>query len=434
MRKKITAGTLMLTLMLAAGCGKDDEQSGVKKIERTSSVATVSTTEATTGAVTEATTGSDTTDTQETTGDTADTSTGSSSEASTDTSSTEVTTESGSNSSTETTTEQTTTDLTTASATESTTEKTTKTTTETTTESTTEKTTKTTTESTTEKTTKTTSETTTESATQEPAELKDIDVSTEDKMREYLDGSWTMVVGGNPITTRPGSTILWDKNTSFIELSREENDIYIYAYTDFESLFQDGRDYTNFMNVQVDYASGMDQSITDSRATIQLMTAVTNRGKVFGIRETGNGESQFAYYGLDYENTAWENMWVFRKDEDAPVITAEMNDSLLKKGQSFYAFKWFDSGSSVNLQPMDVINMTDNWYGEELHVLTYIRSSDPMSIYAPTYEIKGAEDKANSGGYQPCLCYVTTDGNGRITEIKQFKYLGYGVYDADSAY
>ena len=36
-------------------------------------------------------------------------------------------------------------------------------------------------------------------------------------------------------------------------------------------------------------------------------------------------------------------------------------------------------------------------------------------------ELKGKEELANSGSYQPCLCYVTTDGNGSITEIKQFK-------------
>ncbi|MCR4609201.1 MAG: hypothetical protein K5750_05835 [Eubacterium sp.] len=396
MRKKIMAGAMILTLMLASGCGKDEEQSGVKKIERTSIVATVATTEATTGAVS--------TEDQPSTADISDT-------GSTDTTaaSTEATTTSGTEASTastaQATTEASTNNLTTSSTEAGSTEATTSST--------------------------------------GSAQLETIDISTESKMRDYLHGVWRMVPSGNPNSTNPGSAILWDKGSNFIELTRDDNDVYIYAYTKFDGLFGDGKDITNYFELQIDYASGSDTNIVDSRANIQIMTTVCARGKIFAIRETGNGESAFAAYGLDYERTAWDYMWVFKYTGDAGddasqdnniVLSKQQSDSLLKKGQSFYAFKWFDSGDQVILQPVDVTETTDDWYGEELHALSYVMSKEANSIYAPTYDIKGAESLANSGGYAPCLCYVTTDSDGKITEIKNFSYLGYGYYNADKTY
>ena len=98
------------------------------------------------------------------------------------------------------TTADTTTEATTAASTETTTEVTTEATTATTQASTT-----TTTEATTEATTQTTSQA-----------LTDWDVSKEEGMLSFLDGTWNMIPGGTATTTNKGATLTFKKDESFV--------------------------------------------------------------------------------------------------------------------------------------------------------------------------------------------------------------------------
>ncbi len=316
------------------------------------------------------------------------------------------------------TTADTTTEATTAASTETTTEVTTESTTATTQASTT-----TTTEAATETTTQTTSQA-----------LTDWDVSKEEGMLSFLDGTWNMIPGGTATTTNKGATLTFKKDESFVEAANENNGEYAYVYMGFDRLFPNMEDDTNFIEMQVDYSSS-ENILVDSRATIQILTAITDKGEVMALRETGNGQSALATYCFDYDKVAWDYFWVFKKENDNFTMTKEQNDSLRIKDGSFYAIKWYDCGNGANLQPVDVIETKEDWYGEELHAVSYIRSKTyPNSIYAPYYEIEGMEQYANSGGYGPALCKVETNSQGVVTKITGISYLGYGYYNADQTY
>ena len=377
MKKKVIAGVMMITVLITSGCGKNDEQGSVNRRERTSSVYTVNTTETVTtvsSSATEQTTAEQTTETVP--GTVTDTTT-------------------------EVTTEMNTAETTTASTTE---------------------------------TEASSTESTTETAVELPKpEYLSHDLNTGDGMQDFLTGSWELIPYGNPISNGDKTVLSFVTGSSMLDLNRLDNGLYMNTYIQYDALFGEGKDRTNYFKLQVDYCSDAELNMTDSTAHMQLMTAITDSGRVIGLRESGNGSSMFGHYGLDEDKAAWDFMWVFKKT-DQPAISDEMNDSLRIKGKSFYAFKWFDAGNIVYLQPMEVEKLTDNWYGEDLNCLSYIRTEGESGLYAPYYEIKGAEDKANSGSYKPGLCYVTTDEKGVITDIKNYRYLGYGYYNADETY
>ncbi|MBQ6231049.1 MAG: hypothetical protein IJJ74_08010 [Eubacterium sp.] len=288
---------------------------------------------------------------------------------------------------------------------------------------------------TTEATTTTTTEASTEASTQtNTQELKDWDVSNEEGMLSFLDGTWDMIPTGTATTTNKGALLTFKKDESFVEIANENNGVYAYVYMGFDRLFPNMEDDTNFIEMQVDYSSS--ESIrVDSRATVQILTAITDKGEVMALRESGNGQSEIAMYALDYEKTAFDYFWVFKKENDNFIMTREQNDSLRIKDGNFYAIKWYDCGNGVNLQPVDVIETEEDWYGEKIHAVSYIRSKTyPKSIYAPFYEIEGMEQYANSGGYGPALCKVETNSQGVVTKITNISYLGYGYYNADLTY
>ena len=134
------------------------------------------------------------------------------------------------------------------------------------------------------------------------------------------------------------------------------------------------------------------------------------------------GINYYNAYCFDYDKVAWDYFWVFKKENDNFTMTKEQNDSLRIKDGSFYAIKWYDCGNGANLQPVDVIETKEDWYGEELHAVSYIRSKTyPNSIYAPYYEIEGMEQYANSGGYGPALCKVETNSQGVVTKKMMVK-------------
>jgi hypothetical protein len=108
-------------------------------------------------------------------------------------------------------------------------------------------------------------------------------------------------------------------------------------------------------------------------------------------------------------------------------VVNRINDSLIKKDQTFYAILWKDMMSDVYLEYVDAIETKLNLYGDDVRVLYYHYQDKESPLGAVQYHIAGI-DSGHSGFYSPALVRATTNADGEVVQMDYCEYYIYGYY------
>jgi hypothetical protein len=262
-----------------------------------------------------------------------------------------------------------------------------------------------------------------------------------DMMKYYLDGSWVMLKKGFPILDTEAVPNLLTFNSTKNKVKYTRGGDNQYAEFDFalNDLFGNVGGTSNLMTIKgTDVSSDFSDSsdmLVGSTEDFQIVIANAKGYDTLMIRPIGNGDSLFGTEGLGYDNAS-NGFWIFKKYNEVTEGYIEpkfgninnINDSLMKKNQSFYAFLWADEGSRVYLEHMNAAEEQVNLYGEDKRVLNYNYENSEYPLSAVCYPIIDAEDYLHMESYSPGFVQVTTDENGYIISMMYCQYYIYGYY------
>lgn len=271
----------------------------------------------------------------------------------------------------------------------------------------------------------------------EPAAADAPAPQTEEDVLDTLDGTWELLPRGELLRMEPYATLRIDRMYRTVTYTRATDGEYVGAHFTLSDLFAHVQGTYDLMELYPDdlsdnFIENGDEIVFGTRADFEIRFAVSQQGmQMLALREIGNGNTALAMDGIGYDNCAGDGYWVFeRVTDDTDGTDAPVPKTTLRKGETFYAFRWRDDGATCELQPMEIHSYEENWYGEMTTVLEFGYTGGADALTAATYTIAGKADEANSGGYRTGMVRVTTDKNGEITAIEPVEYLAYGAYTA----
>lgn len=138
------------------------------------------------------------------------------------------------------------------------------------------------------------------------------------------------------------------------------------------------------------------------------------------LRELGNGLSVIDSEVLREENETGDHGWVFTREDS--VFPDAGEEGKMPAG-THYAFCWKKDSTGYLLQEAEVIEKTEDWYGEEINTLRVIPSMERISLYL--YNSDSLPEQ-----FSPGLFQVTVDEAGTVTAAEPVEYIGYGAYRA----
>ena len=138
------------------------------------------------------------------------------------------------------------------------------------------------------------------------------------------------------------------------------------------------------------------------------------------LRELGNGLSVIDSEVLREENETGDHGWVFTREDS--VFPDAGEEGKMAAG-THYAFCWKKDSTGYLLQEAEVIEKTEDWYGEEINTLRVIPSMERISLYL--YNSDSLPEQ-----FSPGLFQVTVDEAGTVTAAEPVEYIGYGAYRA----
>ncbi len=263
---------------------------------------------------------------------------------------------------------------------------------------------------------------------------------TQQDLLDWLAGDWVMLPGGDVLSQQPTIWLTVDPAQQRMVFADTESSEHVGASFTIDPLFTE-MPANDLLCLKFDEAtegalSGYSNAeILNTRVDLQVIPGIANGREMIALREIGNGDSMFAYGILDYDRQANDTCWIFERMIGAQpeTFTDAENEALRKKNESFFAWRWFDSGDFCCLQPLESLEYEEEWYdGEMLPAVCYALPKGKTALKAPLYPVAEALKDPDAPPalriVLPGLVRVTTDSTGTITAMEGLPYLIYGLY------
>lgn len=259
-------------------------------------------------------------------------------------------------------------------------------------------------------------------------------------MKYYLDGSWDLMTTGMPIQDpeKTPDILTFDSTNEKMRFTRGKDSEYAEFSFTLDDLFSEIGGTSNLLKLEgTEVSDNFSEScnlLVGMTDHYQIVLANVQGVDMLMLRPIGNGDSLFGAEGLGFD-TQINEFWVFCKHNDSEgYVETKMdnvisiNQKLLLKDKTFYAFRWLDKGMEVYLEPLDAAETTLNLYGDDVASLCYNYRNNEFSMSAVAYSVENGQDLLHSGRFNPGLVKVTTNANGEIVSILDCEYYIYGYY------
>ncbi len=254
-------------------------------------------------------------------------------------------------------------------------------------------------------------------------------------MKDYLSGEWRMLKYG-AIYGETGKDIRLTIEGELLKISDEETGRFgaaAYALgTDF------GEDQKAWMTMTVFPFDASDEvknapGYSDERIKMQIILTTVEDMDVLAVRELGNTDSVFSVKLLGNDTASNDRLWIFERESKNPQMTQSENDAARLSGKEFYGIVWYDDYGILYIQEITAFPYIDHLFGDNAECITYTYANGPRNMYAVQYDVIGdisADDfpADHLEYYKPAVSKITVDASGRISEVKNLEYVGYGVY------
>lgn len=275
---------------------------------------------------------------------------------------------------------------------------------------------------------------TVQSGRSEPKSLHNAFMTYND-MKAYLGGDWRMLKFG-AIYGETGKDIWLSIEGDLLKITDEDSGRYgSAAYTLGNDFGEDHKAWTTMTLIPYDASDDVKSTsgFADEQVRLQIILATVEDTDILAVRELGNGDAIFTGKLFGGANTANDRFWIFERESKNPQLTQSENDSARLAGKDFYGIVWYDDYGILYIQEITAFPYTDPLFGDEAECITYTYANGARNMYAVQYDVIGdiSPDDFPAGHieyYTPSVAKITVDSSGRVSEIKRFEYMGYGVY------
>ncbi len=260
---------------------------------------------------------------------------------------------------------------------------------------------------------------------------------TKEEMFSYLEGTWRLCEKGIDPGSRTVTTMEFDCTDSKVTFTRDDGEWLIATFS-LDYILGPESGTVDYIDMTIDDYSkdltsvGEEWSYYTDTASLTFLTGTAGNKDLLVVRYPGNGESVVTEDCLGYNLMASPSSWLFVRDSVSSVLAAEENADLLKKGETFYAYCWFNTGDTVGLQEVYGYEHDED-LGFIAPSVAIMYSPDQYGHYILSYPVEGVKepDMRIPDTYCSVFASVTTDENGCVTELRELEYMGYGVFWQD---
>ena len=260
---------------------------------------------------------------------------------------------------------------------------------------------------------------------------------TKEEMLSYLNGTWRLCERGMDPGSRKVTTIEFDESNSKVTFTRDDGEWLIATFS-LDYIFSPESGTVDYLDMTVDEYSkdltsvGEEWSYYTDTASLTFLTGTAGDRDLLVVRNPGNGETVVTEECLGYNLMASPSSWLFVRDSASSVLSAEENNNLLRKGETFYAYCWYDTGDSLGLQEVYGYEHDED-LGFIAPSVAVMYSPERYGHYILSYPAEGVRepDMQVPETYCSVFAIVTTDENGCVTELRELEYMGYGVFWQD---
>ncbi|MCR4807274.1 MAG: hypothetical protein K5857_06325 [Lachnospiraceae bacterium] len=266
---------------------------------------------------------------------------------------------------------------------------------------------------------------------------REIDLSSEDVILEFLSGEWTMI---NRKTREDFGTLrIGSRGT--IDFVRTKDDASGYGTISFSRSLAGEDEAPDAFHLEFD-----DMRDLVPREALPGEDVVTNEtGGIFHIgigedkdylylKEIGNGDTMISLYAFNVNENVndpegWDPEWLFVRDSSGhgPDVNTEEG--------TFYAWAWERDSDGVWLQPMTLYEYeTEDEYTGRRFTGGYF--SEKKEIDAGYYQIAGGTDVSGllemdrwSSEYPLMIYEISLDKKGKISGVSEVDRSYYNIYD-----
>ena len=261
-----------------------------------------------------------------------------------------------------------------------------------------------------------------------------IDLKTEQGIRSYLEGDWSLI---DRDTGRDYGTLSLQKDGSF-EFTRSSDKAVgtgtlSFGYTRSEKGEEPDTFSLAFDDCKKLLPAGAEIYGDEGTGGVFHVGTFGNEDYLY-MKEIGNGDSVVSMYFFNtrenYDSYGdWSYDWLFYRDNDTENPADVMEDD------TFYAWAWETDEDGVWLQPMkEHLYETQEDYSNWKYMGGFFNETDNIGIahYGIT-DSTDLGDLINTGdwnsGYPLMMCEVTVDNDGNVTKLRDIDIVMYDSYD-----
>ncbi len=248
-----------------------------------------------------------------------------------------------------------------------------------------------------------------------------------DDILEFINGDWLLAT--NNENTGMSVTLTFDSKTNTLKILRSDEEYIVGELELFDSTYDDsGRDDA----IRFRFKEASDYFITkygDSEymynSDLQFFLGYYQNSDYLFLRELGNGFSVTDMEGFGEDNMSGDYGWMFIRNTGRTYPTNTVNEEIRYRDDTFYALCW-GRGKTYLLQRVDVMEKEENWYGDPLKTMRVIYDGSENQYNAFLYNGRNLPNEMKPG-----LVLVTIDADGKVADLKDIPYLGYGAYQGE---
>ena len=266
---------------------------------------------------------------------------------------------------------------------------------------------------------------------------REIDLSSEDLIREFIAGEWTMIDRNK---REDFATLSIRSNGSF-DFTRLKDNASGYGKIYFDRSLSSEDEEPDSFRMEFD---SLDELVPADRLNYEGSQGPFETGGIFHVgigeerdylylKEIGNGDTMISLYALNTvgadDTGNWSPDWLFYRDK-APEPQAEgMID------ESFYAWAWERDSDGVWLQPMSLhkYDTEDEYTGRKFIGGYFSEKDDIRAVYyrlADRMDLDGLLEVEKWSREYPLMMYeVSIDKKGRVSDITEVDQSFYNIYD-----
>ena len=267
---------------------------------------------------------------------------------------------------------------------------------------------------------------------------RDVDLSSEDVILEFLSGEWTMI---NRDTREDFGTLrIGTRGT--IDFVRTEDDASGYGTIGFTHAVAAEDEAPDRFELEFDDMTDLipkealppGEDVVSNETSGIFHIGIGEDKDYLYLKEIGNGDTMISLYALnvnknvnDHENITPE--WLFVRDRSGSEAADTITD------ESFYAWAWERDSDGVWLQPMTLYKYeTEDEYTGRRYTGGYF--SEKEEIEAGYYQIGSGADMSSlletdrwSSEYPLMIYEVSLDKKGKIAKVAEVDQSYYNIYD-----